>query len=81
MYMTPWYLQPIVKFETYNPGGLEYEYLYHKQDFAQSTWTIGVNYFINEWTRLQINYLYNAEETSKHEYKNDAFSIQLQAKF
>lgn len=79
MYMTPWYLQPVVKYESYNPDALTYSYLYHDQDFEQSTFTFGLNYFINEWTRLQVNYLYNAEPNN--EYKNDAISIQLQAKF
>ncbi len=79
MYMTPWYLHPVIKYETYNPDGLDYSFLYQDQDFGQSSFTFGINYFINEWTRVQLNYMYNAEETG--EYNNDAISIQLQAKF
>jgi len=79
MYMTPWYLQPVVKYESYNPDALTYSYLYHDQAFEQTTFTFGLNYFINEWTRVQVNYLYNAEPDN--EFKNDAISIQLQAKF
>lgn len=80
MYMTPWYLQPVVKYESYNPDGVEYTYLYVTQNFKQDTWTFGLNYFINEWTRLQVNYLYNAEGDG-NEFKNDGLTIQLQAKF
>lgn len=81
MYMTPWNLQPVVKFETYNPDGLNYYYLFHPQKFGQNTWTWGINYFLNDWTRLQINYLYNAEETGNDEFPNDAIMFQIQAKF
>lgn len=77
--MTPWYLQPVVKYESYNPDALSYSYLYHDQNFEQTTLTFGLNYFINEWTRVQVNYLYNAEPGN--EFKNDGISIQLQAKF
>lgn len=79
MYMTPWYLQPVIKYESFNPDGVDYSYLYVTQAFQQNVITFGLNYFINEWTRVQVNYLYNAEPG--HEYKNDAISIQLQAKF
>ena len=41
--------------------------------------TFGANYFFNEWTRLQINYKYNFEETFAAEIPNDMFMIQLQA--
>ncbi|MCF7910987.1 MAG: hypothetical protein K9M99_00540 [Candidatus Cloacimonetes bacterium] len=41
--------------------------------------TFGINYFFNDWTRLQLNYLYKAEE--KFEEANDEFIVQLQVKF
>ena len=85
MYMTPWQLQPIVKYETYNPDGTTYSYLGSAQAIEQNTLTIGLNYFLNDWTRVQVNYLYNSEgkkaDGSVGEYKNDAFMIQVQAKF
>jgi len=84
MYMTPWNLQPIVKYETYNPDGTAYSYLGSTQTYEQNTITIGLNYFINSWTRVQVNYLYNAEGKTNgviNEYDNDAFMIQVQAKF
>ncbi|OQX79374.1 MAG: hypothetical protein B6D61_03705 [Bacteroidetes bacterium 4484_249] len=83
-YMTPWNLQPIIKFESYNPhvkNESTYKYLYVEQDFIQTTLTFGLNYFLNDWTRIQVNYLYNAEETAADEFPNDAIMFQIQAKF
>jgi len=84
MYMTPWNLEPVVKYEVYNPDGTNYKYLGLTQNYGQATWTFGFNYFLNEWTRVQVNYLYNAEETVGtvvNEYDNDALLIQVQVKF
>ncbi len=84
MYMTPWNLQPVVKYQTYDPDGGLYQYLGQTQNFTQSTTTIGINYFLNDWTRIQVNYLYNAEGktgSTINEFDNDAFMIQVQAKF
>ncbi len=84
MYMTPWQLQPIIKYETYNPDGTAYTYQGEPQTYDQTTITIGLNYFLNDWTRVQINYLYNSEGQTNgdvNEYNNDAFMIQVQAKF
>lgn len=78
-YMTPWNLQPIVKFESYDPNTAED---YNKQE----DWTIGINYFFNEWTRVQLNYVIRAEESGSttetyHEVDNDFFVMQVQVKF
>ncbi len=84
MYMTPWNLQPIVKYETFDPDGGAYSYQGVEQSYVQNTITFGLNYFINDWTRVQLNYLYNSEGKTagvKNEYDNDAFMIQVQAKF
>lgn len=84
MYMTPWNIQPIVKYETFNPDGSSYTYLSNTQNYDQNTLTVGINYFLNDWTRVQVNYLYNAEAKTNgviNEYDNDAFMIQVQAKF
>jgi len=81
-YMFPFNLQPIVKFETYEPDETTYQYLHVEQAFVQNTLTFGINYFLNDWTRIQINYLYNAEgTTAAEEYRNDAIMLQVQAKF
>lgn len=84
MYMTPWGIEPVIKYEVYNPNGTEYKYFDVTQNYGQSTWTFGINYFLNDWTRVQINYLYNAEETvgtQVNEFDNDALFIQVQVKF
>ncbi len=80
LYKTPWNIQPVVKFESYDPDA---DITFNKQQ----DWTFGFNYFFNEWTRLQVNYVYRAEESSAdvladwHEVENDFLVIQLQVKF
>ena len=84
MYMTPWNIQPIVKYETFDPDGGAYTYQGVTQTYDQNTFTFGINYFINDWTRVQVNYLYNSEGKTNgviNEYDNDALMIQVQAKF
>lgn len=80
LYMTPWKIQPVVKFESYDP---DMDVTFNKQqDF-----TFGFNYFFNDWTRLQANYVYRTEESSDtvladyHEVGNDFLVLQLQVKF
>jgi len=83
-YTTPWNLQAVVKYQYYNSGNTTYTYLGQAQAFPESTMTLGFNYFINDWTRIQVNYLYNAEQKANgivNEYKNDALLIQVQVKF
>ena len=72
MYMTSWSLQPVVKYESFDPDT-------ETDDNAMSIITFGVNYFFNDWTRLQLNYLYKAEEGN--EIVNDELLMQLQVKF
>jgi phosphate-selective porin len=76
MYMTPWKIQPVIKYEYYEPN-MASDVLHDKL----STIIYGVNIFPNEWTRLQINYLYNVEEDGTVEFKNDALMIQAQIVF
>lgn len=72
LYNTPWNLQPVIKYENYNSDKSV------TNNMEQIT-TFGVNYFFNEWTRLQINYEYAAEQLK--EIKNDRLMVQLQVKF
>ena len=72
MYMTPWNIQPIVKYESYDPNT-------DGDNDVEDIITFGVNYFFNDWTRLQLNYLYKAEEGN--EIANDEILMQLQVKF
>ena len=71
MYMTPWNIQPVVKYETYDPNT-------DADNDIENVITFGFNYFFNDWTRLQLNYLYKSEEV---EESNDEFLMQLQVKF
>ena len=76
MYMTPWNVQPLVKVERYDPNIDD-----DAVDDMQNVITYGLNYFFNEWTRMQINYLYRAEENGKVEIPNDALIVQFQVAF
>lgn len=71
MYMTPVRLQPVLKYEYYSPN-------LDKSNNLVSTWTIGVNYFANDWSRIQINYMIN-DDQSPVEYYQSKFEIQVQA--
>lgn len=71
-YMTGIRLEPVVKFESYNKDMSE-------ADQLEYVTTVGISYFFNDWTRLQINYLYRAEKD--HEIDNDQFVVQFQAEF
>jgi len=78
-YMTPWSIQPIVKFESYDPDA---DVNYNKQQ----DWTFGFNYWFNEWTRVQVNYVYRSEESGSttetyNEIDNDFLVFQLQVIF
>jgi hypothetical protein len=74
MYMTRWNVQPVLKYESYDPNTDE-----DAADDSQQITTFGFNYFLNEWTRVQVNYLYAAEEGN--EISNDELLVQFQVKF
>ncbi len=80
MYMSPWNLQAIVKFEQYDPNS-DADASQTPTEFYRNIITYGINYFFNENTRLQLNYLYCSEETGNVEYDNDALLIQFQVNF
>lgn len=72
MYMTSWNLQPVVKYEMYDSD-------MSISDNSESIMTLGLNYFLNEWTRIQANYRYKSEQGN--EIPNDQFVLQVQVKF
>lgn len=82
MYMTNWRLQPVYKVETFDQDK-------SIDNDIQFTQTFGINYFFNDWTRLQINYMYKAEESAYAdnsgnvvgEIDNDCIQVQLQVVF
>ena len=77
-YMTPWHLQPVIKYESYDP---DIDNVGTASSYAQNIATFGLNYFFNEKTRVQLNYLYKAEETGDIEFPNDELVLQFQVVF
>lgn len=71
MYMTKFRLQPVVRYEYYDKNiDADDEFLYIT--------TLGVNYFFNDWTRLQVNYLLGSENASD---VNNSLFVQFQVVF
>ena len=73
LYKTPWNFEPVIKYENYNSD------ISLGNNNMEHITTFGINYFFNEWTRLQVNYEYKAEWAG--EIKNDALMVQLQVRF
>jgi phosphate-selective porin len=59
---------------------------YDHSAYRVSTFTFGLNYYPNDWARVQLNYLYNTEKSSSsdianyNETPNDMFLLQVQVK-
>ena len=81
MYYTEWDIQPVFKYEFFDPntditGYSGYALIDH---YAKTNMTFGLNYFFNDWTRLQMNYIMKQEEWES--FDNDQLLVQLQVKF
>ena len=82
MVRTPWKLEPVAKIQVYDPNADVADD--DKKEYKKTSWIFGFNYYVNDWTRIQLNYLYNMEGSSAtdlarfNEYKNDMFIVQLQ---
>jgi hypothetical protein len=72
MYNVTSQIQPVIKYEEFNSNK-------EAGNLLNQTTTFGLNYFFNDWTRLQINYLYKAEDPT--EVQNDCLLMQVQVKF
>ncbi len=72
-YKTKWNIEPVVKYDTYDPD-------MDVNDDWNSNFTAGFNYFLNDWTRIQLNYIKKLEATA-NEIDNDMIVFQIQAKF
>jgi phosphate-selective porin len=82
MYMTPFNLQPVFKWELFDQD-LNNDPTISNIDNSYAM-TFGLNYFFNDNTRLQLNYVYNAEkgvDGTFVEEPNDALLLQMQIKF
>lgn len=70
-YMTKWNVEPVFRFDNFTSGNVD--------DYVENNMTFGLNYYFNDWTRLQLNYVYRTEELI--ELQNDEVVVQLQVKF
>lgn len=68
-------IQPVFKYEYFDAA----TEIKNDDNFYSERMTLGVNYFINKMTRLQINYLANIETTINED--NDALLMQVQVRF
>jgi phosphate-selective porin len=73
MYMTKLRLQPVLKYEYYDAD------LSAEDQFKYIT-TLGVNYFFNDWTRLQANYLL-VNSQAGDDILNNQLILQMQVVF
>jgi phosphate-selective porin len=71
MYMFWNKFQPVLKYEYYSPD-------MNKENNLVTTWTLGVNFFPNDWTRVQANYLINDNQSAVQYYQSQ-FQLQVQA--
>lgn len=82
MIQTPWKLEPLVKIESFDPDMDKSNTL--STSYSRSTYTFGFSYYVNDWTRIQANYMYNMEGSSSTDYTqynekmNDMLVFQLQ---
>ncbi len=66
-------LQPVLKWEMFDED-------ITVDNKAQYLTTFGINYFFNDWTRLQINYCM-IQESAYEQIDNDRLMVQMQIKF
>lgn len=70
--------EPVYKFEGYNTskGEVGSDITTDANSYCH---TFGLNIYPNDWTRIQLNYIYSTEDPA--EIKNDALLMQIQVKF
>jgi outer membrane receptor protein involved in Fe transport len=73
LYTTEWNLEPVLRYERYNADK-------DVEDDVWHAWTFGLNYFLNDWTRLQANYIRRIEDFVPA-LENDELVIQMQVVF
>lgn len=84
MIQTPWKFEPVVKYQTYDPNADLSDT--DPKEYRENSWIFGFSYYLNDWTRIQMNYMYNIEASSGTDYaqyneiKNDMLVFQLQFK-
>jgi predicted porin len=76
------FLMAMYKFKNNIQPVFKVEYFDSDKDMGNNTefcTTYGLNYFLNDWTKIQANYVYRAER--EHEIDNDIFMLQVTVKF
>lgn len=84
LYRTPWGLEPVVKYEFFNPAAevTDYTLFASEPNETITSLTLGLNYFINDWSRVQVNYIihddgnvYTDANTPTNSYNNSPHAI------
>jgi hypothetical protein len=65
-------LQPVVRYDVYNAN-------LYKADQTTKYWDLGLNYFFNVWTKVQVYYSLRGEDNAH--VPNNMFEAQLQLAF
>ncbi len=78
-YETVWMFNPIIKYQTFNVSSD----VASVDDFTQTEYIFGFSYYMNDWTRLQLNYVMTKDTNipDKPEYSKNYIVVQVQAKF
>ncbi|RLD48961.1 MAG: hypothetical protein DRI97_18510 [Bacteroidetes bacterium] len=78
LYKTPWNLEPVVKYEYFNPKAkADYTLAYDAAVNEVTTLTLGINYFINDWSRVQINYMIHNDDNVYTDASGDVKNYSL----
>lgn len=73
-YFIPKRFQLMLKYDTYDTD-------LNKANNISTNYTCGLNYFFNDFTKLQAGYVYRQEEDKANPINNDVITIQLQIGF
>lgn len=79
VYKTDSNFEPVYKIESYETIKSDGGDVPIEVEESSMCQTFGMNYYPNDWTRLQLNYVYRAEKPA--EVNNDMFLLQLQVRF
>lgn len=79
VYRTNSNIEPVYKIESYETIKSDGADVPTENEESSLCQTFGLNYYPNDWTRLQLNYVYRAEKPT--EINNDMLLLQLQVRF
>ncbi len=72
-FLWPKHLQGVFRYDTYDPNLAK-----SKEQETSTYYVLGLNYFFNVWTKIQMEYSYRTENPTIH---NNMFAVQLQLGF